>query len=94
MNFKKIIITILLIIPTTSCVASSFSRPVDFSKQYKTGEKYMNIRLRGTLEITTTKMTELSGLAWDKDKKILYAISDDGDLYHLKPKIANIYSKR
>jgi hypothetical protein len=89
MNFKKIIITILLIIPTVSCVASSFSRPIDFSNQYKVGEQYMNIRLRGTLEITTTKMTELSGLAWDKEKQILYAISDDADLYHLKPQIVN-----
>ncbi len=89
MNFKKVIITILLIIATASCVASSFSHPIAFSKQYKTGEQYMNIRLRGTLELTIPKISELSGLAWDKEKNILYAISDDGDLYHLKPQIVN-----
>lgn len=89
MNFKKVIITILLLIATVSCIASSFSRPIDFSNKYQSGEQYMNIRLRGTLELTIPKFTELSGLAWDSDENILYAISDNGSLYHLKPLIVN-----
>ncbi len=89
MNFKRVIITILLIIATVSCVASSFSHPIAFSNKYKSGEQYMNIRLKGTLELTIPKISELSGLAWDKDKNILYAISDNADLYHLKPQIVN-----
>jgi len=29
-------------------------------------------------------VTELSGLSWDEDEKILYAIGDEGRLYHLE----------
>jgi Esterase-like activity of phytase len=32
---------------------------------------------------------ELSGLAWDEDEKLLYAVGDNGDLHHLKVDIAD-----
>ena len=46
----------------------------------------MNIKLLGTLGISTAKVTglpvvELSDLAWDADAKKLYAVSDNGYLY-------------
>jgi len=34
-------------------------------------------------------VTELSGIAWDNDEQLLYAISDEGLLYHLKLTIKN-----
>lgn len=35
------------------------------------------------------KITELSGLAWDADEQLLYAISDKGRIYHFKLTIKN-----
>ncbi len=33
------------------------------------------------------KITELSGLAWDEDEQLLYAVSDKGRVYHFRLKI-------
>ncbi len=49
------------------------------------------IRLLGALEIPPLKadglrLTELSGLAWDSDDQVLYALSDQGRLFHLRPR--------
>ncbi len=89
MDIKPLTLFTLLMI-MTACATSS--RPVIFSEQHKIGEKYMEIRLRGTIELANQKinglkLTELSGLAWDEDEAILYAISDKGDLFHLRPSI-------
>ena len=40
-------------------------------------------------EIGGLKITELSGLAWDEDEQLLYAISDKGRVYHFQLKIEN-----
>ncbi len=40
-------------------------------------------------EIGGLKITELSGLAWDEDEQLLYAISDKGRVYHFRLKIEN-----
>lgn len=34
-------------------------------------------------------INELSGLAWDADEKLLYAVSDDGVLHHFRLEIAD-----
>ena len=52
-------------------------------------EDFMQIKILGTLKIhsvkvNSIKLTELSDLAWDEDEQLLYAISDEGLLYHLK----------
>jgi len=52
-------------------------------------EEFMQIKLLGTLRIkniniNSHKVTELSDLAWDEDEQLLYAISDEGLLYHLQ----------
>jgi hypothetical protein len=41
----------------------------------------------GPLNDTYEGMRELSGLAWDSDEKVLYAISDRGFLLHLQPNL-------
>jgi hypothetical protein len=53
----------------------------------------MQVRLLGTLHLSNTPInglaaTELSGLAWDEDEQILYAVSDAGYLVHLRPVFA------
>ena len=35
-------------------------------------------------EVNGLKITELSGLAWDEDEQLLYAISDKGRVYHFR----------
>ncbi len=72
--------------------ATSISQPLDFSTQYKVGDTYMGIRLWGTLELSgessdNIPLTGLSDLAWDEDEQILYAISDRGYIFHLRPTI-------
>ena len=52
-------------------------------------EDFMQVKLLGSLRIKSIKVnsidvTELSDLAWDEDEQLLYAISDEGLLYHLK----------
>ncbi len=47
------------------------------------------IQLQGTLQIPEQKINgyafnELSGLAWDEDEQLLYAINDKGILFHLR----------
>ncbi len=56
--------------------------------------KYMQIQLLGshalkTSEINSIPIHELSGIAWDKDENLLYAVSDEGLLYHLKLSLKN-----
>jgi hypothetical protein len=85
-----ILFTLLMMMP----YKSPLSHPVRFSVQYQEGDTYMNIRLRGTValanhQINGFKLTELSGLAWDEDDKLLYALSDRGYVFHLRPFISN-----
>jgi hypothetical protein len=70
--------------------ASPISRSIAFSNQHQVGDTYMGIRLWGTLSLASEtfdglKLSELSGLAWDEDEQILYAVSDKGNLFHLRP---------
>ena len=74
----------------SACAASSV-QPFHLSFFHHTGDRFMDVRLHGTVEIPLEakikefKLTELSGLAWDEDEAILYAISDTGYLFHLQP---------
>ncbi|MDM8569645.1 esterase-like activity of phytase family protein [Thiotrichales bacterium HSG1] len=86
-------ITILFILLLTSCF-TELSHQVSLSNEYQAGDTYMQIRLRGTVRLVNKKinhlrLSELSGLAWSEDDKILYAISDDGNLFHLRPQIVD-----
>ncbi|OAD22364.1 conserved hypothetical protein, secreted, partial [Candidatus Thiomargarita nelsonii] len=88
-NIKPLTLFTLSMI-MTACATSSISRPVIFSEQHS--DIHMEIRLRGTIELANNKinglkLTELSGLAWDEDEAVLYAISDQGYLFHLRPSI-------
>ena len=74
----------------TSCLAAGSQR-VSLSDSVDAGESYMRVRLLGAVRITTPavdgeSVSELSGLAWDEDEKLLYAVSDKGALFHLKPR--------
>ncbi len=58
------------------------------------GTPVAGVRLLGMLELPAIsrdglKLSQLSGLAWDDDDGILYAISDKGVLFHLRPVFRN-----
>ena len=66
------------------------SQPYRLSPHVAPGENHMGIRLLGSVELASTAMEGLmlgglSGLAWDEDESRLYALSDAGALFHLRP---------
>jgi len=69
---------------------SAPSEPALLHESYPAGSTFMGIRLLGTVELNQQRvdglpLVELSALAWDDDLGLLYAVSDNGYLYHLKP---------
>lgn len=65
-------------------------RATRLSESVGNGSRLGNIRILGLLELPGIKIGELrfaqlSGLAWDDDDEVLYAISDKGALFHLRP---------
>lgn len=70
--------------------AAELSAPMEISPDHRPGDRFMGIRILGAVVLHPVKIdgqlvAELSGLAWDKDEQILYAISDGGRLFHFKP---------
>lgn len=93
MNLYKPIILLLayLIMPV---LAVEIGSSVEMSREFTTGDQFMGIRLLGTLDLSGLPVKglaahELSGLAWDEDDQILYALSDKGYLLHLRPVFNN-----
>ncbi len=73
-----------------SVSSRDLSLPFEFSPHVATGEQFMGVRLLGAVALRHVKIdgqlvAELSALAWDQDEGILYAVSDGGRLFHLKP---------
>lgn len=60
---------------------------INQSGTYKVG--ILSIATLSNVTIDGFKVSELSGLAWDEDENILYALSDNGYLLHLKPVFRN-----
>lgn len=65
-------------------------KSVALSEKIKTGDRVDRMRFLGMLVLPNPKVdgmrfSQLSGLAWDDDEGVLYAISDKGFLFHLQP---------
>ena len=79
---------------TTAAEALEVSQPYRLSPNVAPGESYMGIRLLGSVELANASIDGLilgglSGLAWDEDESRLYALSDAGALFHLRPHFDN-----
>ena len=66
------------------------TRPVLLVEQPKADERGARLRALGMIElpeltVSGLRLSQLSGLTWDDDDGILYAISDKGALFHLSP---------
>ncbi|HXH02040.1 MAG TPA: esterase-like activity of phytase family protein [Candidatus Competibacteraceae bacterium] len=71
--------------------AVSEARPYSLAPSWVEEAPHMGVRLLGSLALPATevdghKLQSLSGLAWDEDEGVLYAISDNGSLFHLIPR--------
>lgn len=63
-----------------------------FAPELGPGAQWGRVRLHGMLELPTVKvggqrLVDLSDLAWDQDEQLLYAVSNRGALFWLKPRI-------
>lgn len=66
------------------------TRVVPLTENFSPGDTIVGLRPLGMLDIPGQKfdklsLSQLSGLAWDEDDGVLYAISDKGALFHLRP---------
>ncbi|MCP5150508.1 MAG: esterase-like activity of phytase family protein [Chromatiales bacterium] len=72
--------------------AEEVGRPVVLSSHATPGARFMGIRFHGALALAPRvvdgiTLGGLSGLAWDEDEGLLYAVSDRGSIFHLRPRI-------
>ncbi|PWQ99022.1 esterase-like activity of phytase family protein [Leucothrix arctica] len=78
-----------LVLASCATTAESNSYRVNFPPDSLSGDRYMDIKLMGSIALSGAKVNglpvvEVSDLAWDNDTQTLYGISDDGYLYTLK----------
>lgn len=89
---RIILILVLLFGLTTIALATREfeATPISLADHSAPGDVYQGIRLLGALRLTRSEINGLplcglSGLAWDEDAGVLYVISDQGTLFHLRP---------
>jgi hypothetical protein len=97
--FVSLIVGALLLVPARGTGAQNLplllqSWPVALSDALSDGAAIGRLRPRGMLQLPALRVdnlrfSQLSGLAWDDDDGILYAISDKGYLFHLRPVFKN-----
>ncbi|NJN45757.1 MAG: esterase-like activity of phytase family protein [Candidatus Competibacteraceae bacterium] len=66
------------------------SSPIAFSVRLQPGDCHDSVKLLGSLRLSAVKVDGqslggLSGLAWDNDAGLLYALADDARVFHLRP---------
>jgi hypothetical protein len=76
---------------TAAATGMSLGDPYVLSPDYGPGDRFMGVRLLGHVRLASVdlrgrRLGGLSGLAWDEEAELLYAISDTGDLHHLLPR--------
>ncbi|MFO1420229.1 MAG: esterase-like activity of phytase family protein [Candidatus Competibacteraceae bacterium] len=86
------VLAIVLGLHVCACATTEFrAEPISLADSIGPGDTYAGIRLLGALRLSNTpidglRLCGLSGLAWDEDAGLLYALSDEGALFHLRPK--------
>ena len=98
-NFKhllslplKLLAILLAFFLSSTVLSENFA--FQFIPEDYLSDTFMNIKNISSLGISTQRVdglpvTEISALAWDEGRKLLYAISDSGVLYHVKLVIEN-----
>lgn len=88
--FRSFPILVLMFILQSACAREFQATPITLADRSGPGDTHAGIRWLGALrlpnaEFNSLKLCGLSGLAWDEDAGLLYAISDIGGLFHLWP---------
>lgn len=89
--YLRIAAAIVMLVCSCNAVAEDIGVPSELAKAYKPGDRYMRVRLLGTIRLLNTPVgglgaSEISALAWDEDEEVLYAVSDQGHLLHIRPR--------
>ena len=92
MFFGRTVLTFVCIMHTNIVFAEKIAYPLTLSKEQLIQYQQNNFKILGVVQFKRQSeagkpITELSGLAWDTDDKILYAVSDRGYVLHLIPDI-------
>ena len=99
-RFIKIALITLGTLATLLCETISIAqtnletRSVPLADNIKVGDRVDRVRFLGMLQLPNPtvdgmRFSQLSGLAWDDDDGILYALSDKGFVFHLQPLFQN-----
>ena len=89
---SRLLLTLVMILGLQSaCATPEFqATPMTLTDSVGVGQVYQGVRLLGVLRLNGEPLNGLrfcglSGLAWDEDAGLLYALSDQGALFHLRP---------
>jgi hypothetical protein len=95
---RYLLLALLAAAPAASRAQDSFpalgAKAVDLCEPPSACERIGGIRLLGVLELPTRtvnghRFAGLSGLAWDEDDNLLYALTDHGVVFGLRPAFHN-----
>lgn len=101
MRHRFLIITLLTLgslaaLPSSGVAAQTDldTRSVPLADNIRIDNRVDRVRFLGMLQLPNPvvdkmRFSQLSGLAWDDDEGILYALSDKGFLFHLQPVFRN-----
>ncbi len=93
-GMKQTFYLVCLLLASSGAVADDViplkTRPVQLAESVHAPQPAARLRPLGMLDLPDPKvnglrLSQLSGLAWDDDDGVLYAISDKGALFHLRP---------
>ena len=88
--FRLFPVLVLAFALQSACAREFQATPITLADPLGPGDTHAGIRLLGALRLNRASfdgldLCGLSGLAWDEDAGLLYAISDIGGLFHLRP---------
>lgn len=95
---RYLLLALLATAPAAGRAQDSFpsldAKAVDLCEPPSACERIGMLRLLGVLELPArtvngVRFSGLSGLAWDEDDNLLYALTDQGVLFHLRPSFRN-----
>ena len=86
----------VLLVLSLMMTAAQAASPYRINEKYENGDAFMRVRLLGAVElhyerVKDQELVELSGLAWNDDDEVLYALSDRGVVFQLQVEFDNGY---
>lgn len=85
----RIVLALILGFAPAAALLAQISAQTRLAEQFALGKTFMGIRILDAKHLAFVRvdgfaMVELSGLAWDQDEEILYALSDHGHVFHVR----------